>query len=536
MATPLRNITNQQILEFLVMLGGCLFAMYAGNYIAEENYVPIAAVLGMLVVGSFFFKMGTNMYLMIPICWGLTGSISLLPLPFNVRQLMILLATVLFVAGYIFKVGKQYRARFEMIDLWIWINLGYLFTAFLRNPVGFAAIGGGARVGGKPYLDVFIGVAAYLMLTRFRILPSFARRLPLLMLCVAMFTTFAGGLAFFFPGVSNVLGHIYSDFATIGEFEVGAINVGETRFGFLLVLGLSLPLYVVCRVNPIKLIAPTNFWWLVLYLSGVVMVLASGFRNGIIGILLSTTVAAMIYEKEAGVFKIVVTALVTALFGVLISYTSIRLPYTFQRALCFLPGNWDQEPLHDAKGSSEWRFELWRLALTSNRYISSKVFGDGFGFSREEYDHLYQAMISGKQAFEGENAGQEAFLIDGDFHSGPVGTIRFVGYVGLALFLPLLIMQAFYSYRVINAARGTPYELLAMYLGIPSMILPFVFIFLFGDFRIDFVTVLFNVGMMKMIRFSIKDRDAADFTQYLTDDQHSNVEKVSILPSPMHGR
>lgn len=535
MTTSLRNITNQQILEFLVILGGCIFAMYAGNYIAEENYVPIAAVLGVLVAGTFFFKMGTDMYLMIPVCWGLTGSISLLPLPFNVRQLLIIAASVLFIAGYIFKIGYLYKTRIEMIDLWIYLNLCYLFTAFLRNPVGFAAIGGGARVGGKPYIEVLLGVVAYLILSRFRISPGFSRHLPLLMLGVAAFSSLAGAIGMFLPSVGLVLFHFYSAFAPADLMDPSGgadtvISAGETRLGFLLTLGGALPLYVVCRVNPVKLITPINFWWLVLYLCGVIMVLLSGFRNGIIVILLTTCVAAMIREKQAGMFKVVVAALTIALAGVLLSYSSFKLPFTFQRSLCFLPGNWDPAAVLDAKGSSEWRFEMWKMALTSDRYIRNKIFGDGFGFLREDFERGVDLMYGRTQLSE-TDVQQEMFLLDGDYHSGPVGAIRFVGVVGLMLFIPLLIMQAFYSYRVINAARGTPYEFLSMYLGIPSMIFPIGFIFLFGDYRTDFVMVLFNVGMMKMILFSIEDRTRK--ISLPTESLPNSVEKRANLALPI---
>ena len=55
---------------------------------------------------------------------------------------------------------------------------------------------------------------------------------------------------------------------------------------------------------------------------------------------------------------------------------------------------------------------------------------------------------------------QENMLISGDFHSGPVSTIRFVGYVGLALFFPLLVGIAVYAARLIKRAKGTPYFLI----------------------------------------------------------------------------
>lgn len=505
MSSTLSKVTNHQILQSVIIVAGCLFAAYAGNYIAEENYFPIAAALGGLLLIMFFFGLGSNVYLLIPICWGLNGQISALPLPFSVRQLVILLASVLFISGLIFKTGRH-KAIFESIDLWIWINLFWLATTFSRNPVGVAALGGSERVGGKAYLDVLLGVMAYLMISRFRISEKDANRLPILILSIAAFTSFAGAVGLFAPGVGNLLSYFYSDFGsgTFSDEVDSTISAGATRFGFLLAIGLQLPLYIVCKTNPIKLILPHNIWRLLVYIIGIIMLFLTGFRNGVIQIFIITVVAALLREKWAGVAKIMLATCSVALISILISYTSIQLPYSFQRTLSFLPGNWDQEAVRDAKGSSEWRFEMWKIVLTTDKYIHNKMLGDGFGFLRADFEIAVDAMMRGTQAYEGENAAQETFMIDGDVHSGPVSSIRFVGYIGLVLFLPLLFMQAAYSYRVINASRGTPYEMLSLYLGIPSMTLPLIFIFVFGDFRTDFVIILFNVGMMKMIRSSVE--------------------------------
>ena len=60
------------------------------------------------------------------------------------------------------------------------------------------------------------------------------------------------------------------------------------------------------------------------------------------------------------------------------------LPPNVQRALTFLPGTWEQRYKDDAEGSTEWRVEVWKVALFTERWIKNKWLGDGLGFSAAE--------------------------------------------------------------------------------------------------------------------------------------------------------
>jgi hypothetical protein len=212
--------------------------------------------------------------------------------------------------------------------------------------------------------------------------------------------------------------------------------------------------------------------------------------------------SALLRGKIIGFAKITFFILLIAISGILLSYTQIALPLTFQRTLSFLPGNWDSEAVENAKASNEWRFEMWEMALTSEKYIKNKIFGDGFGFLREDYERGIEISM-GKQKLNDSEAQQEIYLLDGDYHSGPVGSIKFVGVVGLTLFLPLLYFMCKMALDTIGRARGGGFEFCTYFYCIPIMAMPIIFIFVFGDYRGDLVLVLFNVGMMKMIRRSL---------------------------------
>jgi len=497
------NLNTQRLGLFLVMGIGILFACYAGNYVADEDYTPIAIVLGALVAITLVFTVGNNAYLLIPMCWPLVGNIHLLPLPFNVRQLAMILATGIFFSGIIFKKDGGKKTSFEILDLWVWINVCYLITVFFRNPVGINVLGGD-RVGGRPYVDTAMGVFVYVILRREKISPNLARLIPILWLSGEAFNALAGLIGLYLPSLGSKLGMLYSgflpEFGKEGMEET--IEVGATRLEMFQNIGQTLILYIICSINPTNIIQIKNIKKLLGYFLGLVFIMLSGFRNALVNVFMMTTLAAVLREKFLGGIKIFFTVVIIALSCVLLSFASINLPWTFQRTLSFLPGNWDSTAVEAAKSSSEWRYEMWKVVLTTDKYIHDKIFGDGFGILRADYDKMLNSMMGGV-GFIGESATQESFMVSGQFHSGPVSSIRFVGLLGLVLFLILLFVMAKNSFRIVQLSQNTPYQFISLFFGIPIIIYPIFFIFVFGAFETDIVNALFYSGMLKMLQSSV---------------------------------
>jgi hypothetical protein len=496
-----QNIDIKKLGTFVIIGLGILFAFLAGNYVADEDYGALIAVIGGVAAASIFFGLGRRLYLLIPICWGLTGKIGVLPIPFSIAQLVIIGSSAYFIADIIFQKRTE-KAPFEMIDLWIWINLLYLVTVFFRNPVGFAFLGSGDRVGGKPYVDVLLATFAYLILSRVRITPEYARKLPLWILAVAAFTSLGLAVALFAPQIAIILGHFYSTFAP--DTLVIDIKAGETRFGFFQVFATQLILYVVAQTNPLSLINFSHFRSLCLYLSGLVMILLSGFRSAIISTILYTLLSVYLRDRFLGAVKISFAIIVLFLGSILLSFLSFDLPLTAQRALSFLPGNWNPEAVSDAKASSEWRYQMWEVALSSDKYIHNKIFGDGFGYMRSDFEDA-RLKILGYIPLVGGEEHQEMFLLDGDFHSGPISALKVTGYLGLTLLIILLAIFAKMGYRLINIAHETPYKFCCLFYGIQVIALPFIYIFIYGEYKTILGLILINVGVMKILERSITD-------------------------------
>jgi hypothetical protein len=484
---------------------GILFALFAGNYVADENYIAIILTAGISTVGCLVFGAGRSLYLLIPICWGLTGRVTALPLPFDVRELVIILSSGFYISDLIFKRNRR-KQKPEIIDLLIWINILYLVTVFFRNPVGINALGGD-RVGGKPYFDVILGIMSYMIMSKVIITQKFASKLPIYVLWVSLFTGFAGALSMYIPSVAAKIAPLYSGFGTVnsvlGDMSTREIDIDD-RFAFLQQPAAAFTLYICSQISPMKLFSPNHITQLLIYITGSLLALLSGYRNILVYVFLQTFVAVIIREKIIGFVKLSSILLMAIITIIGVSYSSIKLPFSVQRSLSFLPGDWDVSAVTDAKNSSEWRFEMWKIAMTTDQYIRNKILGDGFGFLRTDFEIMVD-YIHGGRGFGGKNAQQERFMINGDFHSGPISAIRFVGYVGLLLFLILIFYSTKYAFETIKLAQGTPFEMCVYFYAIPMLLLPLFYILVFGDYRADFIGALFSIGMMKALRSAVNN-------------------------------
>lgn len=102
-------------------------------------------------------------------------------------------------------------------------------------------------------------------------------------------------------------------------------------------------------------------------------------------------------------------------------------------------------------------------------------------------------------ASSGMSQQQEAMMISGGYHSGPVQTIRTVGYVGLAVLLIAMIRMAVHAHRQILRCRGTEWYPIALFIGVPTIVLPIFFTFIFGEFGKDVSALFLSYGLISLL-------------------------------------
>lgn len=367
------------------------------------------------------------------------------------------------------------QVQFGELEFWALLIIASIVQAYMRNPVGLNIFGGGS-VGGRPYIVMILSISSAAVLSTLLVE---AKELKW-----AMFLTLLGG----FLGIPGSI-------LRYGDVTEG--QVGYSRIPALNVTATLLARWLTSRISPLRACLHP-LWGLVLLIS-IALAAGSGYRNSVasvgfiyvLGIAYRGGLVASLGAAVGGGFFLILLALINLNFP---------LPGNIQRALSPLPGTWEQRYRNAAEDSTEWRVEMWKEALTSERWIRNKVWGDGIGITAATYEgnQMVDARSGGKTA-SGLLVQQETMMILGSYHSGPVHTIRSAGYVGLAILLLAMIRVAVHAHRQIMRCRGTEWYGLALFFGIPLISQPFYFTLIFGEFQTGVAGVMIGIAMIRLL-------------------------------------
>lgn len=480
----------------LVLFGALLF----GSFVGEGNYMPIAFVVGGAAGLGLLLGIGRNYWLLVPILVTATGSSRLLPVPLSVAEVGVISAFALYIAHLSLKKATLgYKAG--LLDVFMFINLGYLAVVFFRNPTGLAFFGS-ESVGGRHYITIAIAFMSYLVLVHSRTTPRLIFWLPLLIVLPNFFLSILNVITQVYPQLGALIYPFYSGVDYSGLVDVTRdVRSDEERFFALGTLGIMIVQTLCAYFSPALALTPGNFWIGILLGLALLGILFSGFRSGIASAGAYIYLSMFFRKQWGGIFAITtVGVLAMALIGVGNS-VGVHLPLTWQRALSFIPLGWEDRAVELAKGSTDWRVDMWRDALTTDRIIKDKTFGDGFGFRADELKIMVTGIMYGDS---GAIDPKEAFMVRGSFHSGPVSSIRFVGYVGLALLFAFQIVFFREAIRLIKECQGTRFFPLAMFIGLWVVYKVFEFYVIFGAYNNYIVDSLFYMGLLHLLRNSMR--------------------------------
>lgn len=374
---------------------------------------------------------------------------------------------------------RKLRMQIQIRELEIWALLivACVVQTYVRNPVGLNLMGAG-NVGGKPYLMLAISVSCAAILS--------VMIVELKELKWAMWLTIIGTLI----GIPGTI-------LRYGDLAGG--NEGMSRIPVFGTLATLLSRMVVSWISPLRALIHPG-WGFVILLS-VALAGASGYRNSIamigliylFGVFYRGGVMAVFSSLLAGCFGLVLLALINLNFP---------LPGNIQRALSPFPGTWEEKYSRQADLSTEWRVEMWKEALSSDRWIQNKILGDGLGMSAQqlrENERIDATVVGMGTTNSGLLAQQENMLINGSYHSGPVHTIRTVGYVGLVILLLTMFRVAVHAHRQILRCKGTEWFSLSLFFNIPLLVNPLFFVFIFGEFHSGVATTMMGIAWVRLL-------------------------------------
>lgn len=478
---------------------GAAIAYWFGILAGEGSVGTVIGWLALGLFGALLLALRQYVWMLIPITGSLVGQLAQVQYAPPLHDVVVVGVAVAYFTLIAFKVIKE-KPKFDSLDFWVFATAFYIGITWLRHPTGSLALGSD-RIGGRAYFNTALAFLSYWILAR-SALPSelSAKWMLLLTIAITWFQGFLNILANFSPGFGLEVNQYYSGIAPPSEDDpdapmAGPDDVPIERSGYVSTLAQPVASWMLSRYDPLTLINPLYYKRAAVFVVCAYCSLLAGYRSGV-GNLAGYFLMATIVRRNFVDFVRVCILGVLGIGGIWVVSQFVRAPGSIQRALCFLPGNWDAGVVADARGTSEWRYQMWRIMLTDPRYIENKWLGDGFGFSMSQFGAMTQAKNTADQ--------QENFMIIGQVHSGPISAIRFVGVVGLLLYLILATYMAYLSYAICRACLGTGLSTLALFLCLQIMWQPITFILIFGSYDVNLPQQIYWAGLLKMLGNSLQ--------------------------------
>jgi hypothetical protein len=491
---------GQQIKAFLLVGAGLVIAVLLGFNIGNENYgVMILGALLVIGAGIALFS-GSYLWVMAVASSFLGGTFPVLGGSFTPFHILMAMGVARFAVEDLVLRRTAIRAP-NRSDLLLITGFMFIITAHaLHHRFGMRFLGSSVW-GGRNYVNVYVGLAAFFILLSTKMDMKVWRKLPYFVLGVTAFDLTIALITTVFPSSIYKIFPFYSAVSTSGIAEILTGQPVETaRVGGFGTFGFVLVLIVLAKISVRQIVAPGNFSRLFLLFVGGIAVLISSFRSSLIDVLLAFFAAA-IRDLRWGVLA-VLPLVALLLFGLsFVNSEVVRLPKTMQRSLSFVPGEWDAEMARDASASNDFRQRLWTV-FTKEYFPAHPWFGRGFGF-RSEF---------GRASVYKNNPNWDREAVEvGNVHNGLLATIDAVGIVGALFFIAWNIRLLIQTFRVKSRAGGPlglPLRFVALYLAVS------IFSYWFGAQ---------SVGSFLPQEFVL----AALFLRL-----HREIETAAVLPEP----
>lgn len=496
----INNISANQIVIWVALLLGLVVAVMIGSAVASSDMRMVAGLITAITGAIIFIKLKTNIWVLLPIGWYLTGRLTWLPVPLAVRDLCFIAVIVCFTLFFATRV-LPWKRKLSTLDYLVYLNLAYLATVYIRNPVGFYAIQS-SMVGGRPYFEILFALGAFMILSRVQLSDAIAKYFPLFFLLPASIVAVLDMIARMLPQYAYPLAMMYSG---VGSMSVTAdleksAEVGQDRITGLKDAGFVGVLALCARYRPITLLSPLHPLRCVFFVAALAAIFLSGFRATILSAMVFFALATLLRRRGQDIVMAAGVSLLGLVFLILLQGSVVQLPLTMQRTLSWLPGDWNQEVVDNAEGSSRWRYEMVEWAWNDTTVLRNKIWGQGIGFTIDDMNLIASMLIAGQgSANLLGGSDRENFMITGTFHNGPISAIKCVGIVGLVLYSVLICYLAIRAWKLCVLTTGTRAFPLALFVGMPVIYFPFQFLVLTGFYELDLTGSVLAAGLLNLV-------------------------------------
>jgi hypothetical protein len=334
---------------------------------------------------------------------------------------------------------------------WPILCLGMVVIVTAEVTGGFGMrVFGGSFFGGRRYILILAGIAGFFALTGLRI-PRERAHLYLGMFFLASLTNAVSSIIPYGPKQLYFLALIFpvnsTDAAPVTDTFDLTMSSGPTitRFFGMTLAATGAFNYLLARYGVGNSIALKSPWRLALLL----IVFIGGTLGGFRGFVITSTLTFLLVFAFEGLLR---TKYALGLLGGAVLILTLLvpgaryLPVSVQRSLSTLPLDIDPVARIDAEASSEWRLQMWAMAMPE----ASTYFWSGKGLSMDAREAELTTQFSRRSL----TSSQEAAIMTGEYHSGPLTVLIPFGIWGMLAWIWLLAAGVRATYR--NYRHGHP--------------------------------------------------------------------------------
>jgi hypothetical protein len=310
---------------------------------------------------------------------------------------------------------------------WSLLALGavVVLTAISTGGIGLRVLGS-ATFGGKKYLYVAAGIAIYFVLANQQIPLTRAKAFSALYFLSGLTALLSVGLALAGTRFSQLYYIIPVDMGVAERINrSGMMDLSAVRLNGLVGVSSAICLFMLSRFGMSGLLDVGKPWRAILTGSVLALGMLSGFRSFFAFILLVFGIAFLLEGLHRTRYLLRVMAAGMACCIGLVLFSN-RLPFTVQRSLSFLPVEISPVAKDDARGSSEWRFGMWKELLPDvPRYLLK-----GKGYRIDVTDMMFARL----NTFHDMGSSNDGLAVAGDYHNGPLSVVIPFGLWGALAF------------------------------------------------------------------------------------------------------
>lgn len=432
----------RSLIIYAVVVPVAIFVGYSLANPLDYGALTFYGILAAVIASPFLLRWHREILVF---SWSASISVFILPGSPNLWLAMVAISLAISVLERIMSSEKQFIKVPQVVVPLIAFALVVLFTAEMTGGFGLRAFGS-AVYGGKKYVYLFISILSYFALTA-RPIPKEKVRLFVTLFFAGQLTGVIGVFYAISPSWMAPLYYVFPPTSDPNEI----FEIGVTRLGGLGNAGMAVYFLLLAKYGLRGILLGGKPWRILVLLIAFVAIFLGGFRSSLLWFA-GTFLLMFFWEGLHRTPLMLVMILIAAMGGTALVPLAHKLPFTFQRALAFLPLDLDSDAKMSADASTEWRLAMWGALLP--QIPPHLLLGEGLAISTEEYDEMMTGNLALQKAAAEVDASQNPLALAADYHNGMLSLIIPFGIWGVVTMLWFIIAGGTVVYH--NAKRGPP--------------------------------------------------------------------------------